>query len=73
MWLNYRDSVEFKDFIDFNDVGLPLAFLIDSNLCEPTDEGMNYVKETWTLFLDSLQIQDVGFENFDAVMALADS
>jgi len=73
LWLNYRDSVEFKDFIDFNDVGLPLAFLIDSNLCEPTDEGMNYVKETWTLFLDSLQIQDMGFENFDAVMELADS
>ena len=70
---NYKDDVGFKDFIEFNDLGLPLAYLIDNELCEPTDSGVAYIRETWTLFLDSLQIEDVGFENFDAVMALADS
>jgi hypothetical protein len=73
LWLNYRDAVEFKDFIEFNDVGLPLAYLIDNELCEPTDEGTHYIKETWALFLDSLQLTDVGFADFDAVMELADN
>ena len=73
LYANYKDDLNFKDFIEFNDLGLPLAYLIDNELCEPTDKGVEYVRETWTLFLDSLQIQDIGFENFDAVMALADS
>ena len=73
LWGNYRDSVEFKDFIEFNDLGLPLAYMIDNELCEPTDEGVNYINETWVLFLDSLQLKDTGFADFDAVMESADN
>lgn len=71
LYANYKDYTNFKDFIEFNDLGLPLAYLIDNELCEPTDEGMKYIRETWTLFLDSLQIEDIGFENFDAVIEFA--
>ena len=47
--------------------------MIDNELCEPTDEGVNYINETWVLFLDSLQLKDTGFADFDSLMESADN
>ena len=32
LWINYRDEGEFEDFIEYNDLGLPLAYLINTEL-----------------------------------------
>lgn len=58
LWVNHRNKKEFVDFISYNDLGLPLAFLVDSELVTPTEIGKKYVEETWEILLKSLDIED---------------
>jgi hypothetical protein len=71
LYANYKEDEEFKDFIDFNDLGLPLAYFVTENLCEVSDDGARYITETWTLFVHSLGLQDIGFEALDQMLAMA--
>jgi len=38
---------ELADFKAINDIGLPMAFLIDSDLVEPKTDSSRYIEETW--------------------------
>ena len=70
--IQYRDDdVELKDFMEFNDIGLPLAYLASEGLCDISDDGKKYVAETWELFLISIGVQDVGFEDLHDVFRRA--
>ena len=71
LYSNYREDLGFREFIEFNDLGLPLAYLTKENLCEVTPDGEKYIAETWELFLASLKIEDEGFESLDEVLAAA--
>ena len=64
---DYRDDKNLEDFIEFNDLGLPLAFLASQGLCAITDEGIKYISETWNLLLASLDLQDEGFDSLDQI------
>jgi hypothetical protein len=67
LYSNYGQDPEFEDFVTYNDVGLPLAYLRSEGLSIPTDDGVRYIQETWELFLGGLGIEDTGFENIDEV------
>jgi hypothetical protein len=71
LYSNYREDPEFKDFAEFNDLGLPLAYLSHEGLCELSTDGERYIEETWNLFVDSLGIEDVGFESLDEMLQAA--
>jgi hypothetical protein len=73
LYSEYAEDPGFKEFIDFNDLGLPLAYLEKENLCNATGDGEKYIAETWQLFLASLNLDDEGFESLDEVLAAADS
>jgi hypothetical protein len=64
---NYKDDVDLADFIDFNDLGLPLAYFASEGLCQVSDDGMRYIAETWDLFLVALEIKDEGFESLNQI------
>ena len=68
LWMDYREDEEFKDFIDYNDLGLPLAYAIANKMVEPTLLGENILGETWDLFLSGLGTEDLGFETLDDVL-----
>jgi hypothetical protein len=68
LWLNYRDDEQFMDFITYNDVGLPLAYLIDSKIVEVTEVAKNLVDQTWDLLLNALGVDDSGFQNVDEIL-----
>jgi hypothetical protein len=54
---NYSDSKDFKGFIEFNDLGLPLAFLTSEGLIvELSDDGRRYVIDTFDMFIGSLKV-----------------
>ena len=62
LWINYKEEKTFEDFISYNDLGLPLAFLVDSELVAPTELAKKYIEETWFILLKSLDINDdIGF------------
>ena len=53
----YGDSKEFRSFVEFNDLGLPLAFLTSEGLIvELSDDGRRYVIDTFDMFIGSLKV-----------------
>lgn len=65
LYSDYGQDPEFRDFVEFNDLGLPLAYLYNEGLFELSADGKKCIEETWTLFAESLGIEDTGFENID--------
>lgn len=69
LWIEYRDEGDFKDFVSYNDLGLPLAFLVDEKLVTPADKAVAMINETFILFLAALGIEeDTGFESLDDLL-----
>lgn len=71
LWLNYRDDENFADFIEYNDLGLPLAYAIDNDIVKSTDLAEKFITETFELLLAGLEIEDTGFDNLDDILAEA--
>lgn len=63
LWLNYRKEETFSDFVEYNDLGLPLAYAVSFNLAKLTSEGEIMVEETFDLLLSALDTEDTGFAN----------
>ncbi len=73
LWMDYKSDKYFKDFIEYNDIGLPIAFLIDNELVEPSKLAKQYVYETWDIFLAALEIkEDLGWESLEEVFNFVD-
>ena len=70
LWMNFRGDEEFEDFIEYNDLGLPLAYAITANLAKATPAGEAMVNETFDLLLTSMDLTDEGFENLDEILGL---
>jgi hypothetical protein len=73
LWLNYKDNDELADFIEYNDLGLPLAYLIHTNLVTVTETGMPYVDETFNLLCTALGLDsDEEYISLNELMELQD-
>ena len=65
-WIEYRDDADFAEFFDYNDVGLPMAYMISEGLVTATSISERFVGETWMLFLEQLNKEDSGiYETLD--------
>jgi len=69
LWSNFRDDEQMQDFIEYNDLGLPMAYFLAEELVTINPKGMPYVTETFSLFMDALEITDQGFTELDQVFA----
>ena len=71
LWLNYKDNEELEDFVEYNDLGLPLAYCIHTKLVDVTDEGIVYVEETFDLLCKGLDVDlDAEYESLNELMEL---
>jgi hypothetical protein len=68
LWMNYRDDDELKDFIEYNDIGLPLAYLLMNEIVLPSEQSAIYINETYDLFVSSLAIPDKEWESLDEML-----
>lgn len=68
LWMNYRDDEGMEDFIEYNDMGLPLAYFIDSDIVTPKDQAKMFVDETFNLLLGALDIEDQEFETLNQML-----
>jgi hypothetical protein len=75
LWTNYKDDKEMADFFAYNDLGLPLAFMIEQKIVESTPVAQVYVEETFELLCESLGLDtDDEFESIEEMFELqADS
>jgi hypothetical protein len=65
LWMNYRFDKKFEDFVDYNDIGLPLAFLVSEDLVKPSALAKSMLEETFSLLVASLEVEDTGFDSLD--------
>jgi hypothetical protein len=61
LWLNYKSEPEFEDFIEYNDIGLPLAFSISQEIIPASDMATKYVNETC--------VKDTGYSSLDELLS----
>lgn len=64
LWLNYRDDPEFTDFVEYNDLGLPLAYAILQGIVNTSVSAESFIEETFNLLLAALDIpEDLGYND----------
>jgi hypothetical protein len=70
--MNYREDDHLDDFMEYNDLGLPMAYLLMNEIVLPTEQSVIYIDETFDLLLNALSVEDKGFESLDELLASAD-
>ena len=70
LWLNYRNDEQFQDFIEYNDLGLPLAYAFANEIAKETEIAERYVNESYELLAESLGVS--GTEPFDSLEDMLD-
>jgi hypothetical protein len=70
LWLRYRSEPEFEDFLEYNDLGLPIAYAIANDIVRSTELAEKFVEETFDLLLASLKTEDKDWENLDELLSL---
>jgi len=68
LWMNYRDDDDLQDFVEYNDLGLPLAYFLVNEIVLPTSQSELYINETYDLFIASLQVADREWESLDELL-----
>jgi hypothetical protein len=68
LWMNYRDDADLEDFIEYNDLGLPLAYLLMNEIVLPTNQSEIYINETYDLFIASLNVEDKEWTSLDELL-----
>jgi len=74
-WFEYREDEMLKDFIEYNDIGLPLAWFIATGVVTANPIADDYINETFDLFLSALELTEKeieGLETLNEVLAIAE-
>ncbi|MEY3378240.1 MAG: hypothetical protein RLZZ328_1400 [Bacteroidota bacterium] len=72
LWLDYRDKEDLSDFFEYNDIGLPLSYMLSEKIVDQNELSSKYVEETWNIFLGALEIsEDLGWSSLDDIFAYA--
>jgi hypothetical protein len=68
LWVSFKDDEQFSQFFIYNDLGLPLAYVIANELVTPTEEAEKFVEETWDMFAEALELDnDKVYEDLDTL------
>jgi hypothetical protein len=68
LWMNYREDEDLEDFVEYNDLGLPLAYFLMNELVLPTKQAEVYIDETYNLLIASLGVEDVEWTSLDELL-----
>lgn len=69
LWMRYRGEQSLEDFFEYNDISLPLAFLIDEKIITEMNEGIeSFIDEAFLLFLGAMGTDDTGFDSLDDIL-----
>lgn len=68
LWINYRNEEDFQEFVEYNDLGLPLAYATHEGIIEITEESAKFIEETFAILLAGLELEDTGYENLEEIL-----
>jgi hypothetical protein len=72
-WMDYREDEKFKEFVEYSDLGLPLAYAIAENIVTVSDKAKQYVEEAFDVFLSTVGIEDDGFSSLEELLEFAEA
>ena len=67
LWTYHRDDVDLKDYVAYNHVALPLAYMISKNIVKSTPVAEPFINVSFSALLELFGIADEGFDDFDDV------
>jgi hypothetical protein len=74
-WYDFRDDQTVKPFMEYNDVGMPLAWFIATGVVTPLPMAEEYINETFAMFLDAMEVEEadvVDVDNLDDLLAIVE-
>ena len=70
LWQDYRHDEDFKDFVEYNDLGLPLAYAVAFGIAEINPMIEQFIDESFRLLLLGLEIkEDLGYEVLEDILS----
>jgi hypothetical protein len=72
LWLNYKNDVSFSDFMEYNDLGLPLAYALSNSILDysASEKAKPFVNEAWDLLLSGMGVEDIGYASLNDLLDL---
>jgi hypothetical protein len=70
LWVAYKGDEEMADFISYNDLGLPLAYAINTEIVPSTVKAELFIDETFELLLSGLELDDEGFDSLEDILGV---
>jgi len=68
LWIDFRDDENFSAFMDYNDIGVPMAYYVAEGLVDGlTDLGKQYVEESIDMMFKLLEITEAEVEELDEI------
>lgn len=67
-WLQCRSDNDLQEFLDENDLGLPVAYALSAGMVEGGAEAKELIEETFDRVLNSMGIEDHGFSTLAEVL-----
>jgi hypothetical protein len=67
LWIDFREDEKFSAFMDYNDIGVPMAYFIAEGLVNPTPLGEQYVEETLDMMFTLLEITEKEVDELDEI------
>jgi hypothetical protein len=68
LWIEFRNDEDFSAFMEYNDLGCPLAYMIAEGIVkEVTPLGEEMINETYKMLLDLLEVTEEDFEVLDEI------
>lgn len=69
LWMVYRDAEPLQDYMEYNDLALPLAFAINEGIVESTSTAKIYIEEAWGMLCEFLAIdENQYYDSLDEMM-----
>jgi hypothetical protein len=67
LWIDFREDDNFKAFMDYNDIGVPMAYFIAEGLVNPTPLGEQYVEESIDMMFKLLEITEDEIDGLEEI------
>ncbi len=68
LWIDFRDDENFSAFMDYNDIGVPMAYYVAEGLVTGlTDLGEQYVEESIDMMFKLLEITEAEVDELDEI------
>ena len=67
-WIQYQDVEEFAEFVQYNDLGLPIAYAVSNGIIEASERATLFIEETFATLMWALSGQTDMDSEYDEIV-----